>query len=442
MTYFRSSYGEAPYYGRHSYYEDDDEVDEKDFEEYDVDQEEIYAHSFMTYTSEKIPIQKFKLEEDELLASIPLLEGEGRECSILEATGNEGATKELWYHRGAVIIWHTDREFEVITKADITYKLDFFKRIIQQNKLSTSNFQQLVQLASTIIEEQPPYNTEDISKELIALGDIELLKKFIHKHLKCHDFSHVENQALISIIEFCGWQNVEQELVDYLTPQRNAIQWLNSLLLIESLSDAGRSVIKKWAIALWKPCFEYRLTRQLLGEVLQIVSLLKIDEVSDEIIAFLSLQQQPLLFIDTYGPAVIKALDELQQHDYDHEIMSKFIDNVCQRIQIDFTNPPNKPETWLREGSLNCKCKFCQQVNQFLPDANQSEISFTKTLKRNLTHIESEINKSRVDLSIVISRNPPSFNGLCRKNQDSYDKELSIFNTAQKIIKDLQLANT
>lgn len=443
VTYFRSSYGETPYYGRSSYYDDDDDdddVDESDFEEDDVSEEEIYAHGFTTATGEKVKIQKINLEEDELLASIPLLEGEGRKCSISEATGNEGATKELWYHRGAIIIWHTDREFEVIKKTDMAYKLDFFKSFMQKKKLSQTNQQQIIQLANTIIEQQSSYNTEDISKELITLGDIELLKKFIHKRIKNRDFSRVENKTLIPMIEFCGWQNFEQELVDYLTPQHSVMQWLNSLLFIESLSDAGRSVIKKWAIALWKPCFEYQLTQQVIANVLQIISLLKIHEVSDDIIAFLS-QQQPLFFTDTYGPAVIKALDKLQQHEYDHEIMSQFIEHVCQRIQIDFSIPPSKPEAWFREGRLNCTCKFCKKINQFLPDANQSEISFNKTLKRNLTHIEAEINKSRVDLSIVISRNPSNFDGLCRKNQDSYDHELNVFNTAQKIIKDLQRVN-
>ena len=97
VTYYRSSYGDTSYYGGRSY-GDDDDLDENDFEEYDVSEEEVYAHVFINSKGKKLKIEKLSLEENELLAKIPLLEGE-RKCSISEATGNEGATKDLWYHR-------------------------------------------------------------------------------------------------------------------------------------------------------------------------------------------------------------------------------------------------------------------------------------------------------------------------------------------------------
>jgi hypothetical protein len=58
-----------------------------------------------------------------MLAKTPLREGPGRGYSISEATGNEGATKDVWYHRGAVILWPRDREFDLVTKMDLDYVL-------------------------------------------------------------------------------------------------------------------------------------------------------------------------------------------------------------------------------------------------------------------------------------------------------------------------------
>ena len=58
------------------------------------------------------------------------------------------------------------------------YGIHVLKRSMQdQNKLEGEYRQQLIRLANHIVETQPSYRHEDISAELINLGDIELLKK-------------------------------------------------------------------------------------------------------------------------------------------------------------------------------------------------------------------------------------------------------------------------
>ena len=450
VTYYRTSYGETVYYDRYSH---KDDFDEDDFEEYDVDGEEVYAHYFMTSKGVKINIEKLQLEEDELLAKIPLLDGPGRDFSISEASGNEGASKELWYHRGAVIIWPKDRDLDMITKMDINYGIHYLKNLLKEQDLWEEDLRQkIIRLAEYIIENQPHYSKEDISQELIAIGDIELLQKFIHRQMSYYDLSLVNVQTFIQILERFGWQYFEEDISTGLTSKqdlyqwnvdkRKVLPWINSLLLVnKSLSNEGQSVIKKWVHAFWKSSLEYRLTKGEIANMLQIVSLLKIHALTDEVIEFLSFQKKPTFLTATYGPALVSALEKLKGYDYDRAIMKKFVRNVLQRIQIDFPSPPNQPKDWFREGNLKCNCQFCTRVNQFLPDPAQSEISFYKTLKRNMTHIESEIEKSKVDLDIEIIRSPPKFQGICRKNQNRYENKRQLFDSAQKIVKELQLDN-
>ncbi|NOQ34853.1 MAG: hypothetical protein GQ569_03055, partial [Methylococcaceae bacterium] len=436
VTYYRNSYGSTPYHGRYSY---DEEVDESDFEECDVSDEEIYAHAFITSKGEKITIKKLHLDEDELLANIPLLDGESK-CSISEATGNEGATKELWYHRGAVIIWTMERQLETINKMDIDYKLYFFKKFIQEQDLSVGNHrQQIISLASNIIEQQIQHDTTDISQELIAIGDIELLKKFVHKKIKSRFYStliNIDNEIFINIAESCGWQHFEHELDEYLTPEYNAIEWLSSLLLIKGLSDKGKTIIKKWLTNLWKPSLEHKLTQEKIENVLYSVALLKLNTIGEELFEFLSLKTPSLT--QTYVPAILNVVDKLKGQDYDSLIMTKFIEDACQKLQVGFPSAPVEASDFSRDGSLKCTCKFCAQINQFLPNPEQSDARISKTLKRNLIHIGDEIQKSGVDLEIIISRSPPKFEGLCKKNQKSYERKLSLFNGVQTMIKALQ----
>ena len=436
VTYYRTSYGETIYYGKYSAKYD---LDEDDFEEYDVDEEEVYAHSFVTATGVKIDVKKLRLDEDKLLAKTPLREGPGRGYSISEATGNEGATKDLWYHRGAVIIWPKDREFDLITKMDLDYGIHVLKTSLQEQNISEGDYRQkIIRLADHILENLPTYRKDDISKELILIKDVALLKKFLHKQMNQHTLSQVDNQIFMKIIERFDWQHFAEDISTYLTPRRGALDWLNSLLLAsESLSDEGQSAMTRWVNELWKPSLEYGLTKEEIANLVQMVSLLKIDALPDEIIAFLSRQKQKEFLTGAYGPALVSSLKELKGRDYDQTIMKKFDEDVRQRIKADFPSPPDAPKDWSREGQLDCDCEFCTVVNQFLPAPQRSEIRFFKTLKRNLLHIESEVAKSRVELDIEIRRAPPKFEGTCRKNQSRYDYKRELFDSAQQIVKDL-----
>ena len=436
VTYYRTSYGETIYYGRYSTKYD---LTEEDFEEYDVDEEEVYAHSFVTVTGVKIDVKKLRLDEDEILAKTPLREGPGRGYSISEATGNEGATKDLWYHRGAVIMWPKDREFDLVTKMDLDYGIHVLKTSLQEQTLADGDYRQkIIRLADHILENLPTYRKNDISEELILIEDIELLKKFLRKQLNQYSLSQVDNQIFMTIIERFDWQPFEDDISAYLTPRRGALDWLNSLLLAsETLSDEGQSAMTRWVNELWKPSLEAGLTKEEIANLAQMVSLLKIEALPDEIIAFLSRHKQKEFLTGTYGPALVSSLKELKGRDYDQTIMKKFVEDVRQRIKADFPAPPDAPKDWSRGGQLDCDCEFCTEVNRFLPDPERREISFYKTLKRNLLHIEAKVEESQVEIDIEIRRTPPKFEGTCRKNQSRYDYKRALFDSAQQIVKDL-----
>jgi predicted 2-oxoglutarate/Fe(II)-dependent dioxygenase YbiX len=438
VTYYQTSYGEMSYYDRYS---DEDEWDESDFEEYDVEDEEIYAHNFITFQGGTINVEKLQLEADDLMAKTPLLEGPGRGFSLSGPTGNEGASKELWYHRGAVILWPKAREFEMLFKMDLVYGVHFLKKALQEQPILEGEYRQkIIRLADHILEKLYPYHREDISKELMLIGDMELLKKFLLRLMNSSDLSKMNISLFMQIVEQFGWQPFEEGIYTYLTPQRGAIHWLNALLLAnEQFSPEGQAVMKKWVTALWKSSLKYQLTKKDITNLLQIISLLRVDILTDEIITFLSEQKQGEFLTTTYGPAVVSSLKELAGRDYDQTIMNRFVEDVCQRIQTDFPTPPTKPSDWSREGRLACACEFCTQVNELLPDPKRSTITFYKVLQRNMLHVEAEIKKSQVEMDIKIVKTPPKFQGTCRKNQRRYDNQRNLFDAAQKILEELQL---
>jgi hypothetical protein len=180
------------------------------------------------------------------------------------------------------------------------------KSSLQAQNLADSDYRQkIIRLADHIVENLPNYRRSEISKEIILIGDVALLQKFLRKQLNQYSLSQVDDQIFMQIIERFGWQPFEEEIGTYLTPRRGALGWLNSLLLAGvSLSGEGQSIKTRWVNELWKPSLEYSLTQEAIANLVQMVSLLKIDALTDEIITFLSGQKQPEFLTATYGPAL------------------------------------------------------------------------------------------------------------------------------------------
>ena len=437
-SYYRSSYGEAGYYDKYSY---DDDLDEDDFEEYDVDEEEVYAHCFITAKGDKVNITKLSLNEEDILSKIALLDGPGRDVSISEATGNEGATKELWYHRGAVIIWPSERSIDMTTKMDISYGIYFLQDFIKKHTpLDSAQRKKIIPLANHILDKQHPYSDQDIYPELLEIKDIELLKGYIHKRMDGYDSNIIRGEELIQILEQFGWQHFVEGIRTDLSSQYNVMEWIHSLLSAKvSVSHKGLEIIKKWFVDFWQSSLTRSVATKEISYVLQNASLLKSFALIPDILQFISTQKKGLFLTQHYGPAVIDAVNKLQDYDYDKSIIRQFIDDVLQQIEQDFPTPPEKPVDWSRKADLACDCQFCKQTGKFLLDPLQSKMTIDKTLKRNLLHIEDKVRKYHIDMDIEIRRTPPKFQGILKKNQNEYKNKCKLFKQAQDIKKSLKL---
>src|SRR6516164_1834233 len=159
---------------------------------------------------------------------------------------NEGATKDLWYHRGAVIMWPKERELELVVHMDVDYGIHVLKSAMQnQSTLEDERRRHLIQLANHIVETLPSYRSDDISAELIQLEDIELLKKFLLRHTHAYAIE-IDPNLWIKAAERFGWKPFAQAIASRLTAQ-NSLQWLDALAQTgQSLSEEGQDVMRKW----------------------------------------------------------------------------------------------------------------------------------------------------------------------------------------------------
>ncbi|MCB0105435.1 MAG: 2OG-Fe(II) oxygenase, partial [Caldilineaceae bacterium] len=394
VTYHQASYGEVTGYSygwgsRHGYYDEEDEDDEDDdtgeddFEEYDVDDERVYAHAFITADGDKIAVKELELYEEDLVAKVPLRDGPGREVEISEATGNEGATKDLWYHRGAVILWPKERELELVASMDVDYGIHVLTRMLEgQQDLDNAVRQPLIQLAHRLLNSQSSYHHADLLPALIKLGDIELLKKYLLWRTNSWSF-HIDPSALIQIAETFGWQHFAADIESRL-PAQGSMHWLDSLLQTgKSISDEGRDMIKQWVASRWEQSItaateslrrpaEPTNARERRGHhyvlqsfnertrgqqaaliyLIRLTACLNMAEIAQEAIARLAKHTDKQFLITTYGRAVVEARLDLEQLPHDPAIAQRFADAVQQHLQTEFSTPPEPPQDWSRAGQL------------------------------------------------------------------------------------------
>ncbi|MCB0125523.1 MAG: hypothetical protein KDE58_24885, partial [Caldilineaceae bacterium] len=397
--------------------DEDDDTGKADFEEYDVDGERVYAHAFITADGDKIAVKELELDEEALVTNVPLRDGPGREVAISEATGNEGATKDLWYHRGAVILWPKEHELALVASMDTAYGIHVLKQTLAgQPDLDEAARQPLIQLAYHLLDSPLFYAQTDLIAELLKLGDIDLLKKFLLRRANGWSFD-VDSVALIEVAETFGWHHFANDIQSLLTAQ-GGMQWLDTLLQTgKSISDEGRGVITQWVASRWEQSLTaatrplrapakpttapeqrrhvhelQRFNDQMRNQQAELIYLIRLTagldmaDIAQQAIARLAEHTDKQFLITTYGRAVVEARLDLEQLAHDPAIVQRFVDAVRQRLQAEFPTPPEPPQDWSRTGQLACDCEFCTQVNEFLPKPNVASIGIYRTLKRNLLH--------------------------------------------------------
>ena len=429
---------------------------------------QVYAHAFVGADGSKIDVKKLDLDEDDLLAAVPLVDGPGRECAISEATGNEGATKDLWYHRGAVIMWPKERELELATNMDVDYGIHVLKRALQdQAKLTGKRRRQLMRLANHIVETLPSYRHEDLSAELIQLADIPLLKKFLFRGAYAYAME-IDPNLLIQAAERFGWDAFALDVQSRLAAA-NGLQWLDALLQTgQSISKAGQDVIRRWVASRWRKAltaamqpasapdlpstararrhYAYEIDRfhaeksakqDELIYLVRLTSCLHMEAVASQVMERLAAAPEDAFLTETYGPAIIRALESLQSQAHDPIIAQRFASAARERLQAAYPSPPEPPEDWRREGRLDCDCEFCVAVNAFLPQRDLGAMRIDKTLKRNLLHVESEVEKRHIEVDVDIQKAASKFSGVIRKNQRRYEHRRQLYSAAQSILRQL-----
>jgi hypothetical protein len=113
--------------GKRSYYDDNDDFDDDELSENGVMGEIIDEYVKIEHWMEGTvpPLRNIHFEEEELISSITLNEGDPIEKEAEGYTGNAGMEMQYWYHYGAVFLWPKKYQYEMLTDLSSGNKLEW-----------------------------------------------------------------------------------------------------------------------------------------------------------------------------------------------------------------------------------------------------------------------------------------------------------------------------
>lgn len=411
------------------------EIDEDEYEEYSKEETRIYAHRFIGVNGELSPLDEIDLDEEELIANVPLTEGPGQELSISEASGNAGATRDLWYHRGAVIFWPERLEGEIAIESNLSWAMDYAQRWIDRRPFKDPQEEDRLLAYVTQLVEKRPSSIYSHEGEMVALlcnlGVLDLAKLCFNKGFDRYIRNEVMVKALCPLIRrfsLDAWNGEIEELARRYCQQASPAKALDFLLTlaIEFTQTSGlRELMVRHLRIFSQQLPNEQANLPSLGLYSAFCTLVLIDDRGEVSTLLAALFEPTRDFVRChYGPALVSALAWCDQRSHSSSILEPFVDDFFKRAGLFYVAAPEPFVNLVREKVLNCGCFLCQETNRFLSDPQRATLRFEKQLKRDLVHLEEEIEKQRADLSLSIIRLTSKFGGELCKTDRSYQTSL------------------
>lgn len=142
-----SAFDDNDSYHTYGFREDDDEDDEggdgttpDDIQIHDVIEDELYGDEWVDLTGRKKPWGAVTFDTSAIISSIPLDKWKPTSQEYEGYTGNAGNTLDRWYHRSALVVWHRDHHYLIVTRGQATACIpEFLAKAKALSKASEAN---------------------------------------------------------------------------------------------------------------------------------------------------------------------------------------------------------------------------------------------------------------------------------------------------------------
>jgi len=442
VTSFRAGQLEMSYDKRSSrsrsrqrYYDDFDDYDDDELAENgamgEVYDERINVEHWM---QEGIPpLRDIPFEEEDLISSLKLNEGEPIIKEAEGYTGNAGMEMYYWYHYGAVFLWPKKYQYEMLTDLSAGNKLEWIAWYNEQwNTVETGEKALIKRLVEEGIDENTSITRSDYSPLADWLANLG-------------DEKYIEEKGIIFLTDYFEWIAVENWIKLFAAYSSNCFK-----KVFTSVGGKGRPSAVSYLLGVLNALLTDNVTyaefvMEQTDHIPAYVNTLNLSQRDEHTVAKNILQNVfKLSKLKTGDNACIKnateAFTKALTREYVNDVLLKIIlesgkglalasqimdickNDLTQRVH----NKPQPPVDWSRP--LPKTSPYDSKVWAILSDFIQSptqQVFDYQRVQGERSHMENAIRHVTIDLKMETIKKGSPHTLRLTKTQDAYRRELA-----------------
>jgi hypothetical protein len=453
-----------------SFDEDDDDEFNDDYgesDDLDADMGEVYDEEWsldhwLDVDGRKQPFGRVHLGEVEILNREDRDSWSVRQ-EVHEATGNEGVSMDRWYRQGVIVIWPSDRTFEILAGEGPASALPELERRMARSKKRDA-LADCRTFANEIVanwkrEEVPKHGEPSYPQRMLKLierlGDAQLAERFLCDVFP-DDYDGSEGKDLVKVCGRFGWDTVapwlqnflaRQEPEDYSTSVAQVVSICETLCCDPpELTKERRAVCRSLAEPLERlieqcdkrPVNDWRIDEgQRTGVVASVIRIFTAVNATEHLSRFIS---HVLKERDRYDlhKVLIPDTKVLQSSVRERPAAARLLEHCLHELRAATAKPIEPPQDWARDADLACSCEDCRALSQFLRDP-VARVGRFPLRKDRRQHLHRQIDHHGCDCTHLTERKGSPQTLVCTKTQSSYERRLKQYDVDKKLLAELEL---
>jgi len=414
-----------------------------------------------------------------IVSSIPLDDWTPTSEEFEGYTGNAGNTLDRWYHRSALVLWHRDHHFDVISSSGSIDSIPMFCAMAARlartpKKRLEEPRNDCVRFARAIISRWPRQGywnhqseiketspDDDFAESLLLVHDRGAIATFLSMLAERDQTLGLDKFILATSREF-GWNAFNQELKQLISARSNRpgweeisprnVEWLAAFCCDET-ADPDKTALahELCVLAMERFCEPHgprrpngaRYRRGKSASEAAIPLLLKAlvaigrDEDLSRLLKFVHKYPEEFRLDECQVPSLKVLIPwAMKRFGAVPPLLESWLGTVRHTLESLTAAEPSPPTDWARPGEVDCQCRFCTQLNAFLADP-ANKVGRIPAREDYRKHLIMKIDQHQCDVTHALERTKSPFTLVLTKTTGSFDRTLNRFHADQKLLRAL-----
>ena len=465
-------YADDGSYGRRSWgYRD---VDSSDLDIGEAYEDELNATFWVDRQGKRHRFGDLPLDSNAIISAIPVEEWKPTSEEYEGYTGNAGNTLDRWYHRSAIVVWDDAQHFDVLSRAGTEASISLLHSMLKKlgktpKKRLDAARDDCTRLMWAIVRKWPtryadhyrgnePWLREFVV-ELANTTDLELQKEFLS--ILAHRDKHTSiDKLVLAMCRDNGVAELFPELEMLLLVESNQyrptialrdFQWLSRICCDTKLAEESKHLKKLCAIAVGRFCESFVqedtigryhcVNTEVPSKALPhlVKSHIAVDARTSlkKLVSMVRSSSVSFPLASVQVPCITTAVSWAAKKKIElPPVIVEWLEAVRAELKSLTASEPEPPKDWSRPANVQCTCRYCQELNAFLTDAN-TESTRIAASQHHRDHIESQISRFRCDASHKLEKTGRPYALRLKKNTVSHKFALERYKANVQLLKSL-----